>query len=63
MDFSAPHVGFVLASYALAFILLGALVVSIWMRARRVRKRLQELERLGAPRRRSATEPQKEQVA
>ncbi len=54
MDFAARHVGFVLASYGAAFLLLGGLVVFTLVRYRAVRRRLQELERLGAPRRRSA---------
>ncbi len=52
MDLAAKHVGFVLASYAVAFLAIGGLILAIWLRARLVRHRLEELERLGAPRRR-----------
>ncbi len=52
MDLAAKHVGFVLAAYAVAFVAIGGLVIAIWLRARSIRHRLAELERLGAPRRR-----------
>ncbi len=54
MDLAAKHIGFVLASYAVATILLGALIATIIMRARRVRRRLAELEAAGARRRAAA---------
>ncbi len=54
MDFAARHAGFVIASYAVAFVLVGGLVTATLIRYRAVRRRLEELERLGAPRRRKA---------
>jgi len=55
MDFAAKHIGFVLASYGAAFLLIGGLVVLTAIRYRAVRRRLRELEQLGAPRRKAAT--------
>ena len=52
MDLAARHVGFVLAAYGVAFVALAALIAGIVIRARNVRRRLEELERIGAPRRR-----------
>ncbi len=54
MDFAARHAGFVIASYAVAFVLVGGLIAATLIRYRAVRRRLEELERLGAPRRRKA---------
>ena len=45
MDFSAPHAGFVVASYALSFILIGGLTVRILLRDRRARAEAERLER------------------
>ena len=52
MDFSANHIGFVIASYALSFALLGVLIIATlrrdaWLRA--------EAERLDAERRKART--------
>jgi heme exporter protein CcmD len=58
MDLAAKHVGFVLASYAVAFVAIGGLIAAVWLRARRVSRRLEELERLGAPRRRRMAQTQ-----
>lgn len=38
MDWSAPHLGYVLASYGLSFIVIGALVAYIIWRDRRLRR-------------------------
>jgi heme exporter protein CcmD len=37
MDFSANHIGFVIASYGLTFICLAVLILSILMKDRRLR--------------------------
>ncbi|GEM_PF-7058422 len=56
MDLAAKHIGFVLASYAVAFTLLALLVVLLLLRMRTVRRRLRVLEEQGA-RRRAAARP------
>ena len=48
MDFTANHVGFVIASYALSFVFLAVLIASTLMRDRKLRA---EAERLEAQRR------------
>lgn len=50
MDFSANHIGFVIASYGLTFVCLTVLIVSILMKDRRLRA---EAERLDADRKRA----------
>ena len=57
MDFAARHAGFVIASYGVAFVLVGGLIAATLIRYRAVRRRLEELERLGALRRRKAENP------
>lgn len=52
MDFSAPHMGFVISSYAITFVVLGMLALWIFARARSVARRLRQLEDEGAERRR-----------
>lgn len=54
MDFSAPHMGFVISSYAITFAVLGALAWWIFARARRVTRRLKQLDDEGAQRRRTS---------
>ncbi|WP_337659971.1 heme exporter protein CcmD [Anderseniella sp. Alg231-50] len=54
MDFSAPHMGFVISSYAVTIVVLGALALWIFSRARSVTRRLQQLEDEGADRRRKS---------
>ncbi len=54
MDFAAKHIGFVLASYGVATVLLLGLIVALLLRMRGVRRRLTELEAQGAGRRRRA---------
>ena len=44
MDFSANHVGFVIASYALTVICLGGLIISILMKDRRLRAEVARLD-------------------
>ena len=34
MDFSAPHMGFVISSYVITFVVLGVLALWIFARAR-----------------------------
>lgn len=55
MDLQAKHIGFVLAAYAVSFLSVLALIVAVWWRGRRIARRLEELERMGAPRRRKMT--------
>ena len=45
MDFSAPHSGFVTASYALSFVLISGLTVCILLRDRALRAEAERLER------------------
>lgn len=52
MDFSANHIGFVLASYALTFVFLAGLIVTTLGRDRKLRA---EAERLDAQRRKART--------
>lgn len=51
MDFSAPHISFVIASYAVTFAVLGGLMIWTFVRARAVANRLDILERDGLVRR------------
>ncbi len=52
MDFSAPHMGFVISSYAVTLVVLGGLVWWIFARAQSVARRLRQLDEDGAERRR-----------
>ena len=52
MDFSANHIGFVLASYALSAVFIGGLILQILMRDRKLRA---ETDRLDAQRRKPRT--------
>ncbi len=54
MDLAAKHIGFVLASYAVAFVLLAGLILFLVARMRHVRRRLATLQAQGARRRRAA---------
>ena len=57
MDFSAPHMSFVISSYAVTIVVLGALALWIFSRARSVARRLKQLEDEGAARRRKSGQP------
>jgi heme exporter protein CcmD len=51
MDFSANHIGFVIASYGLSFAVLGWLIVTTLLRDRRLRAEAARLDtRRGGPR-------------
>jgi heme exporter protein CcmD len=50
MDFSANHIGFVIASYALSFVFIGGLIIATLGRDRKMRA---EAERLDAERRKA----------
>ena len=50
MDFSANHIGFVIASYALSFLCLAGLIAATLGRDRRLRA---EVERLDTERRKA----------
>jgi len=58
MDFSAPHMSFVISSYVITFIVLGGLALWIFARARSVAKRLRQLDDEGAQRRRNSGQSQ-----
>jgi heme exporter protein CcmD len=45
MDWSADHAGFVIAAFALSIALIAGLVVFIFSRDARVRKRLAQFEK------------------
>jgi heme exporter protein CcmD len=53
MDFSAPHAGFVIASYIITAIVLVGLVIVIWLAQRRALIQLKTLEERGGRRRRT----------
>lgn len=44
MDFSAKHIGFVIASYALSLVLIGGLVIRVLVKDRKLRAEAQRLE-------------------
>lgn len=44
MDFSANHVGFVIASYALSLVFLGGLVIATLARDRMLRREVERLD-------------------
>ena len=58
MDLSAPHIGFVISSYAVTFVVLGALAMWVFSRARSVTRRLKQLDDEGAERRRKSGQPE-----
>ncbi len=45
MDWSANHAGFVIAAYALSLVFLTGLVIYVFSRDARARKRLAQFER------------------
>ncbi len=49
MDFSANHIGFVLASYGLSLVFIGGLILQVLVKDKRLRA---EAERLEGERRR-----------
>jgi heme exporter protein CcmD len=44
MDFSANHIGFVLASYGLSIAFIGGLVIQVLVRDRKLRAEAERLE-------------------
>lgn len=58
MDFSAPHMSFVISSYAITFVVLGGLALWVLGRARSVAERLRQLDSEGAERRRKSGQTQ-----
>jgi hypothetical protein len=54
MDFTAPHIGFVLAAYGVTAVVLALAIALQVRRAWRTAGRLAELEGRAAPRRRAA---------
>ncbi len=55
MDLTAAHSGFVFAAYGLSFVVLAVTIALNVRRAHTTARRLAELERREAPRRRAAT--------
>ena len=55
MNFAADHIGFVIAAYAVTFVVLSALVVAVVAATRARRAELERLEASDAPRRRRAS--------
>ncbi len=45
MDWNANHAGFVIASYAMSLVLVAGLVIYVFSRDARVRKRLAQFEK------------------
>ena len=45
MDFVAPHMGFVIASYALSLVLICGLTIYVIVRDRKLRAEAERLER------------------
>jgi heme exporter protein CcmD len=52
MDFSANHIGFVIASYALSVIFIGGLIIRVLVKDRKLRAEAQRLETQRRPGRR-----------
>ena len=44
MDFSANHIGFVIASYALSVVFIGGLIIQVLLKDRKLRAEAQRLE-------------------
>ena len=44
MDFSANHIGFVLASYAISALMIGGLIIQVMRRDRKLREEATRLE-------------------
>ena len=44
MDFTANHIGFVLASYGLSALFIGGLIIRVLLRDRKLRAEAQRLE-------------------
>ena len=45
MDWNADHAGFVIAAYALSFVFLAGLIIYVFNRDARARKRLAQFEK------------------
>ncbi len=45
MDFSASHIGFVIASYAMSLIFIGILTIYILIKDRKLRSEAERLDR------------------
>jgi heme exporter protein CcmD len=44
MDFTANHIGFVIASYALSIAFIGGLIAQVLLKDRKLRAQVQRLE-------------------
>ena len=58
MDFAAPHIGFVVAAYAISAAVIAGMIAAVLTRYRSTARHLAELEAKGAPRRRRIAEQQ-----
>ena len=56
MDWSAPHIGFVLASYGFSAVVLGGLIIALLVQNRAAKQRLSALEERQTARRKPAKE-------
>ena len=56
VDFAAPHIGFVIASYAISAAVIAGMIAAVLSRYRATARRLADLEAKGAPRRRKTAE-------
>lgn len=60
MSLAAPHIGFVIAAYAVTIVVLAGLIGAVVGNDRAKARRLADLEARGAPRRRRAAAPARE---
>jgi heme exporter protein D len=44
MNFAAPHIGFVIAAYAIAFVVIGGMVIGTLVDYRSLKKSLERVE-------------------
>lgn len=58
IDFSAKHIGYVAASYGLTCLVLGALIIWVIARSRRISRRLAQLDA-----QRTSRQPQSDKVS
>ncbi len=56
MDWSAPHIGFVVSSFGISAIVLGGLIIAVLVQNRSAKAKLDELESRQAARRKPAKE-------
>jgi heme exporter protein CcmD len=49
MDFSANHIGFVIASYAISLVFIGGLIIKVLLKDRKLRAEAEQLESRRGP--------------